>query len=321
MKQILHILTIALLIAVCPALQLSAAPQHATGEADTLDLKMPETPFEYPIAPDSMRTLQDRTSYVMLRFWDKADMKKILADTAKFNKAFHDFVSFVPYSHPDSIKRSVAILVDKLGGKPENLLRMASRAEAEMYGSNADFWSETGYMMFLRPVLSNKKVKPKNKEYYLAQIKLLNSSQVGSTFPELTYKTRHDASHSLADYDAEYKYVIFQPSDCSDCSFTRLRLEADGATSALVENGRLKIFIIAPEKVDATWKAEMERYPYNWEIGYSPESTNLVDLRVLPRTYVLDRNNHIVARDVNIDQILSLSTAIYNTPEDTGTKQ
>lgn len=321
MKQILHSITIALLAAICSAMQLSATPQQPAAPADTTVINMPETPFEYPMAPDSLRTLQERTSYVMLRFWDNADMKNVLADTTKFNKAFHDFVSFVPYSHPDSIKRSVSILVDKLGGKPENLLRMARRAEAELYGPEAEFWSETAYMMFLRPVLSNKKIKPKNKEYYLAQIKKLNSSQIGSSFPQLTYTTRHDAAHNMTDYDAEYKYVIFQPTDCADCSFTRLRLEADGATSSLIENGRLKIFIITPEKVDSTWKSDMERYPYTWEVGYMPDAADLVDLRVMPRTYILDRNNHIVARDVNIDQILSLSTAIFNTPEVTDTNQ
>lgn len=314
MKQIIFAFTIAAVLSLfCSA---KAAAASETPAADTTELKMPETPFEYPLAPDSLVTLQARTSYVMLRFWDKANMKQVLADTAKFNKAFHDFVSFVPYSHPDSIKRSVAILVDKLGGKPENLLKMANRAEAELFGPQAEFWSETAYLMFLRPVLSNKKVKSKDKEYYMGHIKKLNSSQVGATFPKLSYKTRHDAKHNIDDYNTEYKYILFHPADCSDCSMTRLRLEADGVTSTLSEAGRLKIFVIAPEKTDATWKTDMESYPYSWEIGSAPDAPDNVDLRVLPRVYVLDKNNRIIARDLDINQLLSLSTAIYNTPSE-----
>lgn len=34
-----------------------------------------KTHFEYPTAPDSLATLQEKTSYIVLRFWDKADMK------------------------------------------------------------------------------------------------------------------------------------------------------------------------------------------------------------------------------------------------------
>lgn len=312
MKQIIYAITIAAIMSLVVPGHINATAETPT--TDSATVKMPETPFEYPVAPDTLRTLQARTSYVMLRFWDKANMKKILADTTKFNKAFHDFVSFVPYSHPDSIKRSVAILVEKLGNKPENLLRMAHRAEAELYGPQAEFWSETAYLMFLRPVLSNKKVKNKEKEYYIGHIKKLNSSQIGATFPQLSYTTRHDARHSMSEYDSEYKYVLFHPADCSDCSMTRLRLEADGVTSMLTESGRLKIFVIAPEKTDDAWKKSMESYPYNWEIGSSAEAPDLVDLRVQPRVYVLDKNNRIVARDLGIDQLIALSTAIYSTP-------
>lgn len=312
MKQIIYAITIAAIMSLVSPAHLKAASE--TPAVDSAVVNLPETPFEYPVAPDTLRTLQARTSYVMLRFWDKANMKKIMADTAKFNKAFHDFVSFVPYSHPDSIKRSVAILTEKLGGKPENLLQMARRAEVELYGPQAEFWSETAYLMFLRPVLGNKKVKNKDKEYYMGHIKKLNSSQTGATFPQLSYITRHDARHSMSEYDSEYKYVLFHPADCSDCSMTRLRLEADGVTSMLTESGRLKIFVIAPEKTDETWKKSMESYPYSWEIGSSAEAPELVDLRVLPRVYVLDKDNRIVARDLGIDQLLAISAAIYSTP-------
>ena len=60
-------------------------------DAQTADsIKMPVTPFEYPLAPDSIESLQGKTSYVMLKFWDKADMKKLMADTTQFRKAFQD---------------------------------------------------------------------------------------------------------------------------------------------------------------------------------------------------------------------------------------
>ncbi|MCM1022003.1 MAG: DUF5106 domain-containing protein [Muribaculum sp.] len=315
MKRISHIISIAIFSAVAFCNTILAEET-----ADSSAVKMPETPFEYPMAPDSLSTLQARTSYVMLRFWDKADMKKIMADTALFNKAFHDFTTFVPYSHPDSIKKSISNLVAKLGDKPENLLQMARRAEAELYGPEAEFWSETTYIMFLRPVLNNKKVKNKDKEYYLAQITKLNSSQVGSSFPTLTYQTRNDAKHSMSDFSSKFKYVLFQPADCSDCSFTRLRLEADGATSMLSEDGRLKIFIIAPEKTDAAWRESMKNYPYTWEIGSCEDAPELVDLRVMPRIYVLDENNRIIARDLTIEQLLSFSTAIYSSPTETASE-
>ncbi|WP_290100012.1 DUF5106 domain-containing protein [uncultured Muribaculum sp.] len=313
MKQIFRTISILAVVA-CFSSSVALSSGQEQGDAGSATSNVPTTPFEYPMAPDSLPTLQARTSYVMMHFWDAADMNKILSDTAKFNQAFHDFVSFIPYSYADSIKRSISILVEKMGEEPEHLLRMARRAEAEMYGPEADFWSEASYLMFLRPVLNNKKIKNKDKEYYLTQVKKLNSSQIGATFPSFPYTTRHGAGHNLYEYNTKYKYVLFHPSDCSDCSLTRLRLEADGVTSMLTEDNRLKIFVIAPDKPGSGWNAAMENYPYSWEIGYSPKAADMVDLRVLPTVYVLDENNKIIDRNLTVDQLLALSAAIYSTP-------
>lgn len=282
----------------------------ADAKNDDSDRKLPATPFEYPQAPDTLNSLQARTSYVMTHFWDKADMKKIMADTAKFHKAFSDFVGFIPYASKDSVRNSISSLTGRYANDPKALSLIASEAERTLFGPQAEFWSEDCYLLFLRPLLSHKKVKQAEKDKYLTQIRMLNSSQLGSNIAAFDYTTRHGAKHSLYDNKAEYVVVMFQPEDCSDCSMSRLRLNADAATTRLVKNGTVKIVIINPAESTSGWRKEMESYPYEWEIGSAPNVGDLVDTRVLPTVYLLDKDFHILAKNLELNQLLGLMATI-----------
>lgn len=88
-----------------------------------------KTHFEYPTAPDSLATLQEKTSYIVLRFWDKADMKKLLNDTLAFNEAFADYVSFIPYASADSVKKSIVNLTSRYKNDAKSTLKIVKAAE------------------------------------------------------------------------------------------------------------------------------------------------------------------------------------------------
>ncbi|WP_295728319.1 DUF5106 domain-containing protein [uncultured Muribaculum sp.] len=272
--------------------------------------KVPSTPFEYPLAPDTLSTLEARTSYVMLHFWDKADMKKVMADTAKFHKAFADYVGFIPYAAKDSVRKSINALTSRYSNDPKALSLIASEAERTLFGPEADFWSEDSYLLFLRPLLANKKVKSAEKEKYLTHIRMLNSSIPGSNISNFDYTTRHGARHSLYDNKAEYTILLFQPEECADCSMARLRLNADAATTRLIKNGTVKIVLVNPAEPTAKWRDEMSEYPYEWEIGSAPEADKLVDLRLLPTTYLLDKDFRILAKRIDLNQLLALMANI-----------
>lgn len=301
MRRILY--SIVLLAATAGSLAAKSADE-GTGQ------RQPTTPFEYPSAPDSLSTLDERTSYVMLRFWNKADMKKLMADTAQFHKAFADFISFAPYARADSVRSAITALTGRYANDPKSLLLIASEAERTLFGPEAEFWSEDCYILFLRSVLTCKKIKQADKEKYLAQIRMLNSSQKGASIAIFDYTTRYGARHSLYDNKADYVILLFQPEECSDCAMTRLRLSADVATSRLVKNGTVKIVIINPAEPSAGWRADMEDYPYDWEIGSAPDVGTLVDVRMLPTAYLLDKDFRILARNLNLNQLLAFTASV-----------
>lgn len=270
-----------------------------------------KTHFEYPTAPDSLATLQEKTSYIVLRFWDKADMKKLLNDTLAFNEAFADYVSFIPYASADSVKKSIINLTSRYKNDAKSTLKIVKAAEKNLFSAEAPFWADEQYMLFTKAALSNKKISAKDKTHYLNHVKMLNGSQVGSTALPMTYTTRHGAVHQLYDQPGEFTLLYIHGPECKDCDMISLRLETDFAVNSLSKNGTLKIVDIYTGTPDENWKKSVEKYPYEWEAGTSDDIGEYIDVRNLPAMYLLDKDRKIILRDMNINQALSMASAIY----------
>ncbi len=271
-----------------------------------------KTPFPYPTAPDSLETLQQRTSYVVLHFWEKADMKKILKDTTLLNQAFADYISFMPYASADSVKKSIQKLTGKYKKDAKSTMKLVKAAEKGLFSDEAPYWLDEQYLLFVRAALTNKKVSKDDKEYYMNHVRMLNDSQIGSTMSPITYTTRHGAVHNLYDNTGEYTLVYVHNPECSDCNLTSLRMETDVAINALVKDGRLKIIDIYTGAPDEEWRKSAESLPYNWEAGTSDDIKRYLDVRNLPAMYLIDKDRRIIARNLDINKVLSLASALYH---------
>ena len=64
----------------------------------------PKTLFPYPVAPDTIKTFENRVNYIVIRFWEKYDLSKPITDVEAFDGAFRDYQGFMSYWY-----RTVAI--------------------------------------------------------------------------------------------------------------------------------------------------------------------------------------------------------------------
>jgi thioredoxin-related protein len=126
----------------------------------------------------------------------------------------------------------------------------------------------------------------------------------------IEYTTRHGAKHALHDQKGDYILLYFRDGNCQDCNMVQLRLETDVAVNNLMKAGKFKIVDIYVGVPDDAWKSSVESLPYEWEAGYSSTVGNVIDVRELPRMYLLDKNYKIVARGLNVNQILSIAAEL-----------
>lgn len=260
---------------------------------------------------DSLTTLQQRTDFLVMNFWNGADMKKVLNDTLLLNRAFADYVSFMPYASADSVKKSVTLLMARYKNDAKSTIKLVKRAEKEMFGPNPSIVANEPYLIFTRALFTNKKVNQKEKEKYLGQVKMINSSQVGSAILPIRYTTRYRANHEVQEQPGEYKLLYFYLPDDPDVSLNHLRLKADVAVGNLSKSGKLKIIDIMVGPETEEWKNSVSDFPYEWEAGFSEEVKNAIDLRILPAIYLLDKDNKIIANNMSIDGVLQIANVLY----------
>lgn len=271
------------------------------------------TPFEYPVIPDTITEVAARANYMVKRFWNKADMKKLLdnKNEEKLSQAFSDYVLIFPYASSDSVKASITALMLPYRNDAKATVKLVAQAEKHLFGPEAEVRADFPYMTFTREIFRNKKVNAKEKTRYMEHVQMINGSQSGSLAQDFSYTTAHGATHTLYEQPGEFKVVFFHGNDCPDCSMTRLRISADGALSLLSKNGKVKIMEILTEEPDPAWLATAKELPYEWEVGYTTDAGHKIDLRQTPVIYLIGGDNKVIARDLSVESLLTIAQAIY----------
>lgn len=296
MRRFLTILYIALIVPT-----VAAVAQQPS--ADTL--------FPYPVAPDSMKTLQDRCSYVVEHFWDKCNMRQAFSHRVKLNDAFGHYVELLPYASAEVAHRSVDRLLEGNSRNPEYLLGLAQMAEGYLYSDTARMSIDEIYVKFINAVNNCKKIKNADKARYQAQGLILNNCQVGMTAPDIELTMADGTSTHLDSITDAHIILFFNDPDCGDCALARTRLSADWNISQFIKRGQLKIVSVFPgEPDDETWTSYRSRIPAEWISGAAPDADRLYDLRQPPVIYYLDRQHKILSKTMTAQQLIDAFAAI-----------
>lgn len=291
------------------AIMLSAGPSSADDEMASqeplTDRIYIDPLFEYPVAPEDLPDLQSRSEYVMTHFWDNMDFKsKSTVDQNALNDAFSTYTSTLPYTTKNAALASINNLIKNLKGNPTLLYQFTRAAEESLYGPRADFWSDEGYLPFLKAVVGEKKLPEARKARYVRQLKLLEQNSMGKKFPELRLTLR-DGKHKVFKPERSYTLIEFGNPECEDCRFAKTKLSMASDLEELAKSGNLDIlFIVAdaiPEEQEEILSG-FQNYPSFWTPAISYGADEIFDIRTTPSFYVLDKKGEIVGKNMDVNQ-------------------
>ena len=266
--------------------------------------------FKYPQAPESLTTLNQRANYVIEHFWDQCNLKSAFSSRDKMAKAFRDYVTYMQFASKDTTIISINKLIKEVQKKPKNMLTLTQIAEETLYGDSALFWSDEIYLYFTNAAINTKKLSKAEKARYEHHSKILTNSLIGSKLPNFEFETTDGSKMHIDSINAPAIILFFNDIDCSDCQLAKVRLATDINLNKLIERGIIKIVSIYPGKANEEWKAEATNYPSNWVIGACDNIYDMFDLRTTPTIYQLDDKHTIVAKNLNVDGILSVVSSI-----------
>lgn len=276
------------------------------GYAQTQDVLVIEPLFEYPVAPEEIDGLQEKSDYLMEHFWDNMDFRqKDAVDQNALNDAFK--VYSIPMRWADGTKtlESVDKLITRISRNPVLSLQFAKAAEEALYGPRAGAWNDEIFLKFIDNVIKCKGVKKERKLRYEMLRNQLGSTLRGSVPPEFDYK-RPDGSSAHYHPNGIITIIEFGDPDCDDCRHAKLKMETNVALMQLVERGKVNILFIYVDPED-DWQEKLKDYPSEWHVGASDEVGDIYDLRATPSIYIVDRNGKVAAKNVPVTTAIDIA--------------
>lgn len=263
--------------------------------------------FEYVVAPEELPDLQSRTDYLMDHFWDPFDFKgNEVVDQNALNHAFGVYVQAMAYASEPKIDASVKSLISKIKNSPGLSYQFAKAAEENLYGPRAELWGDEVYMEFLKNAIANKKISDSKKKNLKTRLNLLSSTARGAVMPKFALYNLENTGTTLSP-TKKYSLIEFINPGSEDRDYTTLRLDISRIANELRRSGLLEIFVVEHGKT----KPEFE-YPEGWTVYYSPEASDVLDLRIDPCFYVIDNHSKILGKNLNIDAALDLLDILSN---------
>ena len=186
---------------------------QTSAEADSAALQrvepiIIEPLFEYPTAPDELKTIQERADWLMENFWKPFDFTKSSVSQAALDHAFQVYVTPLRWATPEVAEKQLDALIKTLSKYPPMLLQFTKAAENNLFSDRAPMWVDGAYMKFLDALMADKKIPELRKARYKEERKLLKNSLIGSKLPVFDYVTPIGEKGKL-EFTTPYTVVIF----------------------------------------------------------------------------------------------------------------
>lgn len=262
--------------------------------------------FPVPLVPDSLKTLQQRSDYLVEHYWDFCDFKKAFSSKPKMAESFNTYLSFMPYATAEVSRASVTKLLKSLEKQPNDLLFIAREAENSLFTDSAEFAGEDMYLLFAKAVAQNKKIDKASRARFVRHAELLENNRVGHKAPDFLYTDRYGQNRHFDADTAKVVVLMISDPDCEDCRMARIRLDADINATKLIDKGIMKVVCISPVEATPQWKDEVKNYPEKWIVGASDSFDDKYNFFNTPSFYLINNDHVIRVKNTDINTVLNV---------------
>ncbi len=286
-----------------------AIPAYSAAQDETSTAVTPitiEPLFEYPVAPEDLTNLSDKSNYLIEHFWDSFDFKSEKAvDQNALNDAFRVYSVPMQWATKENVIKSTDKILAACAKNPTLLFQFTKAAEEVLYGPRAKMWIDEIYLKYLNALVKNKKISDSRKLRYERQLNQLTSSATDALAPKFSFTDTagNDRTYSP---NGVVTVIEFGNPECDDCRHTKLKMDTDVSFSSIVEKGLISVLFIVPD-ADDDWKEKIGELPKGWIGGASEDVSDIYDIRLTPTLYVIGKNGKIIAKNIPVATAMELA--------------
>lgn len=270
-----------------------------------------------PEVPSTLRTAPERADYILTHFWDSLDVNNnvVVKDTAYLEQAFVNYLSIMPYAGTEkAAAQGIDNLLHKISSNNQLLNRLIYLTELYLREYDSPMRNDEIYLMFGDAILHDTNLPLAQRERIKYNMHMAALNQIGTKANDFNFNDLDGNITSLYSLNHHpYLVILFYDPSCESCDATEQELMSSGTIAHLIDNGDIDILAISVEGEEFEWKRKIQDLPFNWKHGFDDGNIrmeNIYDLHSLPSLYLLDNDNTVILKDVNVNWLISrLETA------------
>lgn len=238
----------------------------------------PAKEFQYPAMPDTLRTVEQRASFLSEHYWDNFNFKDSLQlNTPEIiEQGFVNFIDILERFDKEIAFRGVSNFANKAFGNEISKTKFENLIEHYFEDSQSPMRNDRVYLLFLEQMIKSPYFDETEKERLTFKIKSSNKNLPGDVAINFTFKDKDGKSHQLREYKNQKVILYFYDPECETCHKVTAWLKTQSIPSAITF-----LNIIADDHIN-----------------------DLYSLKAMPTIYLLDSGNRVVLKDCTPEALI-----------------
>ncbi len=263
--------------------------------------------FTLPAIPDTLQTVESRSSYLVAHYWDRfpfTDSLQFMNRPEVIEQALVDYIDLFRLVPEAEAGNSLSALMDQASVTLNGFLFFYNTLEQYLYDATSPMRNEILFIPVLQKMIASDRLNEDDKLRPATLLKSVCKNKVGSTAADFHYTKPDGSRHRLSELQTPLTLLLFFDPECDDCHRLISRLEKTDRLSRLVADKQLTILAIYPGEDKRLWQTMAQKMQPSWEIGMDESQAiygkELYDIFGFPSMYLLDRNKTVILKDTDL---------------------
>lgn len=276
--------------------------------------------FTLPAIPDTLQTVESRSSYLVAHYWDRfsfADSLQFMNQPEMVEQALVDYVDLFRLVPAAEAENSLSALMDQASVTLNGFLFFYNTLEKYLYDATSPMRNEALFIPVLQKMMASNKLNDDDKLRPAMLLKSVSKNKVGSTAADFSYTKPDGSQHQLSEVQTPLTLLLFFDPECDDCHQVIMRLEKTDVLNQLTADRQLTVLAVYPGENKRLWQTMAQHMLPTWEIGMDESQTiynkELYDILGFPSMYLLDQQKTVILKDASLTALEEYFGANENT--------
>lgn len=276
--------------------------------------------FTLPAIPDTLQTVELRSSYLVAHYWDRfsfADSLQFMNQPEMVEQALVDYVDLFRLVPAAEAENSLSALMDQASVTLNGFLFFYNTLEKYLYDATSPMRNEALFIPVLQKMMASNKLNDDDKLRPAMLLKSVSKNKVGSMAADFSYTKPDGSRHQLSEVQTPLTLLLFFDPECDDCHQVIMRLEKTDVLNQLTADRQLTVLAVYPGENKRLWQTMAQHMLPTWEIGMDESQTiyekELYDILGFPSMYLLDQQKTVILKDTSLTALEEYFGANENT--------